>query len=451
MIQHKHKTLLVRVFGFFRDESGKYWMLMNNVMRIEFNFIYDLKGSSTGRDDDKKIGDVTRLRKDINWVRDGGNGFLTEHERVRVDEAMGRDSGWLKSQSLIDYSLIVGQKNFISRRCGGMWEPYCVAPVCHDQQGENKGDYFKHIFDSGCVDVSYKMDQASEQKQWMAVKDFYCTGEGKQLQLGNSVSRDTCIGTIGKGEERVSFACFGIIDMLKHWEFKVKVERFIKGGGTEISPQNPQFYKERFDKYIKEHVFHPRIGDDERYQFKPTLHSCQYWGQREKAEKDSWVLRHQPYSNLTMVVLATGSCLALAIIGCTVSCIRSLTDSKAEDEKAFSDEKYSMDASSAYGAHNPYQDQAGYVDDGYKGAFGMPPSNAQQPPEYVQDYHIQDYGPGHGQVISMQGMGSPMPESGYGPASSGYAPASMPAEPNALPPSWRADLPDARPHSTGMY
>eukprot|EP00479_Gromia_sphaerica_P000397 TRINITY_DN1043_c0_g1_i1.p1 TRINITY_DN1043_c0_g1~~TRINITY_DN1043_c0_g1_i1.p1 ORF type:complete len:113 (+),score=15.65 TRINITY_DN1043_c0_g1_i1:79-417(+) len=106
MMSNPH-TLLPRFFGSYRilmdDGSGCYLVVMNNVFNtsLEVNKIFDLKGSTVGReasDEEKTNG---KLFKDLDFST---NIYLGKTTKAKLEEQLNRDCEFLEKSEIMDYS-----------------------------------------------------------------------------------------------------------------------------------------------------------------------------------------------------------------------------------------------------------------------------------------------------------------------------------------------------------
>ena len=112
-------SLLAKILGVFTVKSNKvddvHIMLMENTLRLKepehLNYIFDLKGSTV----DRKVKGVTKpstTLKDVNFlmVNEKTSHFSEFRNRDQrlIRSALGKDIEFLRSQGLMDYSLLLG-------------------------------------------------------------------------------------------------------------------------------------------------------------------------------------------------------------------------------------------------------------------------------------------------------------------------------------------------------
>jgi 1-phosphatidylinositol-4-phosphate 5-kinase len=88
---------------------------MNNLFPLhkDIHETYDLKGSIVGRlyPEEKLVQNPRAVMKDLNWINRHKTLQLGPEKRALLAEQLRRDSEWLKSVNVMDYSLLVGIHN----------------------------------------------------------------------------------------------------------------------------------------------------------------------------------------------------------------------------------------------------------------------------------------------------------------------------------------------------
>ena len=112
-------TLLSRFYGLHRVKLPRgrkiHFVIMNNLFppHRDIHETYDLKGSTVGRlyPEEKAAKNPRAVMKDINWINRDKQLELGPEKRALLCEQLRRDSEWLKSVHVMDYSLLVGIHN----------------------------------------------------------------------------------------------------------------------------------------------------------------------------------------------------------------------------------------------------------------------------------------------------------------------------------------------------
>eukprot|EP01103_Thecamoeba_quadrilineata_P013151 TRINITY_DN3560_c0_g1_i4.p1 TRINITY_DN3560_c0_g1~~TRINITY_DN3560_c0_g1_i4.p1 ORF type:complete len:623 (+),score=94.12 TRINITY_DN3560_c0_g1_i4:552-2420(+) len=106
-LEQNPRSLLTRFLGFFKLNKHIF-IVMGNILDPETPFppnqIFDLKGSTYGRQSSSK----QSIKKDLNFVNERVFSYLSPESRSSFIQQLVRDSMFLESQSIIDYSLLVG-------------------------------------------------------------------------------------------------------------------------------------------------------------------------------------------------------------------------------------------------------------------------------------------------------------------------------------------------------
>eukprot|EP00434_Breviolum_minutum_P019128 symbB.v1.2.016860.t1/scaffold1298.1/size126199/3 len=277
IVGHSSSSAMMRIYAIIEDDVGGLWLIANNWLPVNFPVTWDLKGSMVGR----SSGTQSPTQKDKDWLSQSKGLALPPSQRNSILQALQSDSAMLARSNLIDYSLIVGLLVYELKPCDGPKQPKCIAPICHPQGGcgeaaYNLGDYFTEI------------------------KDFYCAESSlRERQLGH-----TCAGGFTSGL-KVYFQCFGIIDLLKPYDFQSKVEYGVKAGFVrQISAQPAVVYAQRFFQFMYEKVFLKDLSDDTTpLIFTPQ--SCGSWGSRKEGSSGS--------NNTLMAVIGLAVALLVAV------------------------------------------------------------------------------------------------------------------------------------------
>lgn len=109
-------TLLSRFYGLHRVKLPRgrkiHFVIMNNLFpsHKDIHETYDLKGSTVGRvyPEEQAKKNPRAVLKDLNWINRGKMLELGPEKRALLTEQLRRDSEFLKTVHVMDYSLLVG-------------------------------------------------------------------------------------------------------------------------------------------------------------------------------------------------------------------------------------------------------------------------------------------------------------------------------------------------------
>nr|CAB3463293.1 unnamed protein product [Digitaria exilis] len=228
-------TLITKFFGLHRvkPSSGQKFrfVVMGNMFCTELRIHrrFDLKGSSLGRSTDKiEIDENTTLKDlDLNY-----SFYLEPSWREALLKQIETDSEFLRTQQIMDYSLLLGV--------------HYRAP----QHLRTRASYRRSMAADRLTVVSEEDAQEDDALNYP---------EGLQIQLG--VNMPARAEQIPKEEESKPFQevydvvlYLGIIDILQEYNMTKKIEHAVKSmqyDSVSISAVDPQFYSERFLKFIQ--------------------------------------------------------------------------------------------------------------------------------------------------------------------------------------------------------
>lgn len=339
VVGHASSSEMMRLYAIVEDPEHGIWLIGNNWLPVRFPITWDLKGSMVGR----QSGAEKRAQKDKDWLAQGKALAVPPGQRSALLQALESDSSMLARSNLIDYSLIVGVLVYELEPCDGQNQPACVSPICHPQggcgeAGYNLGDYFTEI------------------------KDFYCAENSlKDRELGH-----TCVGSFTQGL-KVYFQCFGIIDLLKPYDMKSKLEYSAKAGfARQVSAQPADTYAKRFFQFMHEKVFSKELSESTApLIFTPK--TCGSFGSRQHSEAAG--------SNKTVIIVVA---VGVALIFATALAWYFLRKPKAATEVGGDAlQAYQPEVSHSYqGYQESYQGQS-YQGQSYQGYQGYPGETSQ--------------------------------------------------------------------------
>uniref|UniRef100_A0A5S6QE17 PIPK domain-containing protein n=1 Tax=Trichuris muris TaxID=70415 RepID=A0A5S6QE17_TRIMR len=245
------KTLLPKFFGLYCYQSlGKNvrFIVMNNILpsTIKLHQKYDLKGSTHRRRASKyERAKESPTLKDLDLL-EYTNGILIDAPTFdALMKTISRDCLVLKSFKIMDYSLLLGIHN--------------MDQALHEKQG----DVFSDDQSSPCAGASDMSPEKVEPRDRKVVrqKTVFSTWESIQteaapLDLGDEYPVGGILAHNVLGERLLLF--LGIIDILQNYRLFKRMEHGWKSllhDGDSISVHHPNFYSQRFQKFLKEIAF----------------------------------------------------------------------------------------------------------------------------------------------------------------------------------------------------
>ncbi|XP_042198544.1 phosphatidylinositol 4-phosphate 5-kinase type-1 gamma isoform X3 [Callorhinchus milii] len=231
------RTLLPKFYGLYCVQSGGKNIrvaVMNNVLPrvVKMHMKYDLKGSTYKRRASRKEREKKRPTfKDLDFMLDFSDGLMLDVDMYSaLVKTLQRDCLVLESFKIMDYSLLLGVHN--------------LDQASRERQAEGS-------------------QSPSDEKRPIAQKALYSTAmESIQggASRGESIDTDDTMGGIpainGKGERLLLY--IGIIDILQSYRLIKKLEHTWKAlvhDGDTVSVHRPNFYADRFFKFMSNVVF----------------------------------------------------------------------------------------------------------------------------------------------------------------------------------------------------
>ncbi|KAB8089574.1 hypothetical protein EE612_014541 [Oryza sativa] len=271
-------TLITKFFGLHRvkPSSGQKFrfVVMGNMFCTELRIHrrFDLKGSSLGRSTDKiEIDENTTLKDlDLNY-----SFYLEPSWREALLKQIETDSEFLRTQRIMDYSLLLGvhyrAPQHLRTRASYHRSMAADRLTVLSEEDAQEDDAFN--YPEGLVLVQRGGDENSvvvgphirgsrlrSTAAGFAEVDLLLPGTARlQIQLG--VNMPARAEQNPKEEESKSFRevydvvlYLGIIDILQEYNMSKKIEHAVKSmqyDSISISAVDPQFYSERFLKFIQ--------------------------------------------------------------------------------------------------------------------------------------------------------------------------------------------------------
>lgn len=178
-------TLVTKFLGMYRV---KLYHLRRNVKFVvmksvydtdkHLHHVYDVKGSSTGRD--AKAGEAVKKDNDVRRSLPDGAFLLEPDLRDRLRLQVERDCQWLKSMKIMDYSMLIGVHNIVHNNSQKRSVSTPASPktkLLNDADNRTNqleyGDEFSHTSqEPGCVNLDHYLRDSDE--------DSYLDGSTRQ-------------------------------------------------------------------------------------------------------------------------------------------------------------------------------------------------------------------------------------------------------------------------------
>ncbi|KFD53226.1 hypothetical protein M513_05936 [Trichuris suis] len=246
------KTLLPKFFGLYCYQSlGKNVRLivMNNILpsTIKLHQKYDLKGSTHRRRASKyERAKESPTLKDLDLL-EYKNGILIDAPTFdALMKTISRDCLVLKSFKIMDYSLLLGIHN--------------MDEAQHEKQQGEAWSEDQNSASAGASDLPTEKVEPRDRKV-VRQKTVFSTWESIQteaapLDLGDEYPVGGILAHNILGERLLLF--LGIIDILQNYRLFKRMEHGWKSllhDGDSISVHHPNFYAQRFEKFLREVAF----------------------------------------------------------------------------------------------------------------------------------------------------------------------------------------------------
>eukprot|EP00915_Cephaloidophora_sp_WS-2016_P008085 GHVH01011175.1.p1 GENE.GHVH01011175.1~~GHVH01011175.1.p1 ORF type:complete len:927 (-),score=120.27 GHVH01011175.1:222-3002(-) len=220
-----------------------YFVVMENIFMLPHanHKVYDLKGSCIGR----KADPGCHIHKDVDWLEHDEGIYLSAHKREKLISIVRKDSNFLQSLQILDYSLLIGM-TFMSRvpsHTGSSFFP------------SESGARDCNMSDNELLQRTARMSGKLKRRENVNLPFHQQDGGALMAQDGS------CLYTIG------------IIDILTFWKSRKKMEWGVKRlmhphSGFSCVP--PDEYALRFFRFAKNSVI-KAIADTDYYQDQSQL------------------------------------------------------------------------------------------------------------------------------------------------------------------------------------
>jgi len=260
-------SLIMSIYGLYRlkaDGHKMYFIVMQNVYppNKDMHRMYDLKGSTFGRfvplpEEEKNY--ARTIFKDKNWTDENRHLILGPEKRQLLLEQLEKDSKFLQTMGVMDYSLLVGihQRNKGNSENIRMKLLSTFAAVLATVKSKNNINRRSSVFERR---MTYLPDDDEEEEE---------EDDANKKKYDYSVFNKDDGGFISTDEHNKlqnEAYYMGIIDYLAPWDFKKIVEHYFKViflFQKNISAVSPKQYGKRFYKFVESKIVLPLQGKNE--------------------------------------------------------------------------------------------------------------------------------------------------------------------------------------------
>ncbi|KAF8122166.1 SAICAR synthase-like protein [Boletus edulis] len=255
-------TLLSRFYGLHRVKLPRgrkiHFVIMNNLFpsHKDIHETYDLKGSTVGRiySEEKAKQNPRAVLKDLNWINRGKMLELGPEKRALLSEQIRRDSEFLKTVYVMDYSLLVGV-HFVQRgnrdkvRSNTLKVFSPSVPAIRRKNTQHKGARSPEA-----MAVKRAMRESDPKRlgsDTFNLPEEY-TGDRQQFIFYQDEGGLQATDEANQATDTIYY--LGIIDILTPYSTVKHLEHCWKGLKADrhkISPVPPQEYADRFFSFMK--------------------------------------------------------------------------------------------------------------------------------------------------------------------------------------------------------
>ncbi|KAG4091011.1 SAICAR synthase-like protein [Neocallimastix lanati (nom. inval.)] len=247
-------SLIMSIYGLYRlkaDGHKMYFIVMQNVYppNKDMHRMYDLKGSTRGRFvplPSKEKNYARTIFKDINWTDENRHLILGPKKRKLLLDQLEKDSKFLQSMGVMDYSLLVGihQRNKGNSENIRMKLLATFVAVLATVRSKNNINKRSSVFERR---MTFLPDDDEEETETKIESIF-------NKEDGGFISSDE--------NDKIQNEAYymGIIDYLAPWDFKKIVEHYFKTiflFQRNISAVSPKKYGKRFFKFVENKIVSP--------------------------------------------------------------------------------------------------------------------------------------------------------------------------------------------------
>ncbi|KAF8556863.1 SAICAR synthase-like protein [Imleria badia] len=255
-------TLLSRFYGLHRVKLPRgrkiHFVIMNNLFppHKDVHETYDLKGSTVGREypEEKAKQNPRAVLKDLNWINRGKMLELGPEKRALLTEQLRRDSEFLQSVHVMDYSLLVGihlvqrgNRDKVRSNTLKVFSP--SVPAIRRKNAQHKGARSPQA-----IAMKRAMRESDPKRLGSDTLDLPEEDTGDRQQYIFYQDEGGLQATNEANQAMDTLYYLGIIDILTPYSTVKQLEHFWKGLKADrhkISPVPPHEYADRFFSFMQ--------------------------------------------------------------------------------------------------------------------------------------------------------------------------------------------------------
>ncbi|KAJ7951248.1 Phosphatidylinositol-4-phosphate 5-kinase family protein [Quillaja saponaria] len=263
-------SLLSKLYGlhFVRPVGGikVYFAVLSNIMKsdLQMNKFYDLKGSATGRNNNKVVIDEGHIQKDVDF---DFCFYLDPLVRQRLIRQIQYDCEFLEAEGIMDYSLLLGIH--LKAQHEGAFS--CRIP----SSGRESISGRRSI--SGRSSISRRSSMTKKESDYtscaeITLSHFSSERNSDGYKFGDKMparavrTQKNEVGTVNKRvraeESYYVFLNFGIVDIFQNYNVVKRIEHVYKSlqyDSKSITAINPKAYSSRFQDFLSK-IFEEEKG-----------------------------------------------------------------------------------------------------------------------------------------------------------------------------------------------
>ncbi|KAG9309979.1 hypothetical protein JVU11DRAFT_10013 [Chiua virens] len=255
-------TLLSRFYGLHRVKLPRgrkiHFVIMNNLFapHKDIHETYDLKGSTVGREypEEKAKKNPRAVLKDLNWIKREKMLEFGPEKRALLTEQLRRDSEFLRTVHVMDYSLLVGihhvqrgNRENVRSNTLKVFSP--SVPAIRRKNTQHKGARSPEA-----IAMKRAMRESDPKRLGSDTLDLPEEDTGDRQQFIFYQDEGGMQATDEANQPMDTLYYLGIIDILTPYSAVKQLEHFWKGLKADrhkISPVQPQEYADRFFSFMK--------------------------------------------------------------------------------------------------------------------------------------------------------------------------------------------------------
>ncbi|KAI9569849.1 hypothetical protein HD554DRAFT_2189255 [Boletus coccyginus] len=261
-VKNNPHTLLSRFYGLHRVKLPRgrkiHFVIMNNLFppHKDVHETYDLKGSTVGRvyPEENAEKNPRAVLKDLNWINRNKTLELGPEKRALLTEQLRRDSEFLKTVHVMDYSLLVGihhgrrgNRDKVRSNTLKVFSP--SVPAIRRKNAQHKGARSPEA-----IAMKRAMRQSDPKRLGSDTLDLPEKDTGDRQHFLFYQDEGGLQATDEANRELDTLYYLGIIDILTPYSTVKRLEHFWKGLKADrhkISPVPPHEYADRFFSFMK--------------------------------------------------------------------------------------------------------------------------------------------------------------------------------------------------------